>query len=140
MTLNENTIDIVFKRAEAIPVLGGMLNTTLLGGAISELPVDGTAFVGRVEHVGMEMIAFWTPNNPDDGEKLKGWVTDTYKALTDQCTGVYANFIGNEEDNKTPERLLLAFGSNLPQLRELKRKYDPHNFFHHNTNIVPAST
>ena len=30
-----------------------------------------------------------------------------------------------------------AYGPNYPRLRELKKKYDPENFFHTNVNIRP---
>jgi FAD/FMN-containing dehydrogenase len=39
-----------------------------------------------------------------------------------------------------PEEVInTAFGSNLPRLRAIKRKYDPANFFHVNYNIKPAT-
>jgi hypothetical protein len=31
----------------------------------------------------------------------------------------------------------VAYGPNLPRLRDLKSKWDPDNFFHHNVNILP---
>jgi FAD/FMN-containing dehydrogenase len=40
-----------------------------------------------------------------------------------------------ESDAANPA--LSAYGPNLPRLRELKRKWDPDNVFHHNVNIVP---
>jgi FAD/FMN-containing dehydrogenase len=32
----------------------------------------------------------------------------------------------------------VAYGPNYPRLRELKKKYDPENFFHTNVNIRPS--
>ncbi|PRP72759.1 hypothetical protein PROFUN_17134, partial [Planoprotostelium fungivorum] len=37
------------------------------------------------------------------------------------------------------ERLSRAFGNNLNQLRLVKRRYDPYNFFRHNVNVLPAT-
>jgi hypothetical protein len=31
-----------------------------------------------------------------------------------------------------------SYGANYARLVQLKRKYDPTNFFHHNRNIAPA--
>ena len=30
-----------------------------------------------------------------------------------------------------------VYGSNYPRLAQLKKKYDPENFFHLNANILP---
>ena len=46
----------------------------------------------------------------------------------------YMNYL--EEDALDPAQV--AYGPNLAKLRELKKKYDPNNFFRQNVNIVPA--
>jgi hypothetical protein len=46
----------------------------------------------------------------------------------------YLNYL--EEDAVDPAAV--AYGPNLAKLRELKKKYDPDNFFRQNVNIVPA--
>ena len=50
--------------------------------------------------------------------------------------GVYVNYLGTEGE----ERVRAAYGVNHARLREVKRKYDPHNFFRLNQNIEPAAT
>ena len=47
---------------------------------------------------------------------------------------VYVNYLGTEGDARVRE----AYGPNHPRLSEIKRKYDPHNFFRLNQNIEPA--
>ena len=42
------------------------------------------------------------------------------------------------EDDAT-DPAAVAYGPNLPRLRELKAKYDPDNVFRHNVNILPRS-
>ena len=45
------------------------------------------------------------------------------------------NFLGDEG----PERVRLAYpGATWDRLREIKRRYDPDNFFRMNQNIPPA--
>lgn len=48
--------------------------------------------------------------------------------------GVYVNFLGEEG----PERVKAAYGEEkYSRLVELKKKYDPTNFFHYNQIIKP---
>jgi FAD/FMN-containing dehydrogenase len=47
----------------------------------------------------------------------------------------YLNFLGEEG----PDRVRAAYGEEkYKKLTELKKKYDPSNFFHMNQNIKPA--
>jgi FAD/FMN-containing dehydrogenase len=46
--------------------------------------------------------------------------------------GGYVNF--NLEAEETGKQ----FGSNYDRLREIKKKYDPENFFRNNHNILPS--
>ena len=46
--------------------------------------------------------------------------------------GTYVNFLTDEEGD---DRIREAYGDNLNRLMELKRKYDPNNFFRTNKNI-----
>jgi len=49
---------------------------------------------------------------------------------------VYVNFLGDEGD----ERVRAAYGvEKYSRLAELKRRYDPTNFFHLNQNIEPVA-
>jgi FAD/FMN-containing dehydrogenase len=46
---------------------------------------------------------------------------------------VYVNLLAEDEPGRIPS----AYGTNLDRLKELKRKWDPHNRFHGNQNIAP---
>jgi hypothetical protein len=50
--------------------------------------------------------------------------------------GRYVTYLGHDEAS---DQTALAYGSNYRRLRELKKKYDPSNFFHLNQNIRPLS-
>jgi FAD/FMN-containing dehydrogenase len=47
--------------------------------------------------------------------------------------GVYVNYLGGEGE----QRVRQAYGPNLNRLAEIKRRYDPDNFFRINQNIRP---
>ena len=47
----------------------------------------------------------------------------------------YVNYL---EDDAI-DAAAVAYGSNLPRLRAIKRTYDPGNFFRHNVNVVPSN-
>jgi len=49
--------------------------------------------------------------------------------------GVYSNCMDGDEDGRS----VAAFADNLERLKVIKAKYDPHNFFNANQNIVPVA-
>jgi Berberine and berberine like len=51
--------------------------------------------------------------------------------------GASINFLGVDEGN---DRVKLSFGKNYERLSRIKAKYDPHNLFRLNANILPAET
>jgi FAD/FMN-containing dehydrogenase len=51
------------------------------------------------------------------------------------ASGRYSNYLGDDEPG---DPAAAAYGINYKRLREIKRKYDPENFFHMNQNIRPA--
>ena len=48
----------------------------------------------------------------------------------------YANYLDDEEAGDPAAE---AYGANYTQLRQLKTRFDPTNFFHINQNIRPSS-
>jgi len=63
------------------------------------------------------------------------WANDTWKALQPYSGGrIYANYLSVEGE----QAVKAAYGANYPRLAEIKRKYDPGNFFRLNQNVRPA--
>lgn len=63
------------------------------------------------------------------------WARDTYAALTPYLAPTrYVNYLAHDDPG---DLAAVAYGPNYPKLRELKRKYDPVNVFHHNVNVRP---
>ena len=105
-----------------------------LHGAAARVPVDATAFAHRKPQHDFEILSMWS--DPSDSEKNIQWTRDFYGGMERFLEkGVYVNGLGEEGG----DRVRAAYGENYSRLREVKRKYDPSNFFHHNHNIDPAS-
>jgi FAD/FMN-containing dehydrogenase len=72
--------------------------------------------------------------SPADTERGVKWARETFASLTPYLsTTRYVNYL--EDDAADPAAV--AYGPNLPRLREIKAKYDPTNFFRQNVNILP---
>ena len=68
----------------------------------------------------------------DDAAQI-AWAKTAHDALAPFSTGgTYLNYIGEDDS-----AVAAAFGANLERLKELKRKYDPANFFRLNANVAP---
>jgi len=102
-------------------------------GAIARVAPEETAFALRKNPYHFEILAFW--DDCRDDEANLDW-TISYFAETSRFSSkeVYVNSLDEDEADRIRE----AYGPNYERLRELKRKYDPDNFFRCNQNIIPA--
>ena len=105
-----------------------------LGGALGRVPEDASAFSQRDATHNLVINAVWTEDDPE-GERHTAWARDFFDALQPHARDrVYVNFLGDEG----PDRVRQAYGTaKYDRLVELKRAYDPTNFFRLNQNIQP---
>ena len=104
-----------------------------LGGAVSRVDRDATAFVER--DGGFAININGVAEDPTNDAEVTAWARACFDALTPHSTGgVYVNFLGNEGD----ERVRAAYGHAYQRLEALKARYDPDNVFRINQNIRPA--
>ncbi len=102
-----------------------------LHGALGDLPTEHSAVGNRGTHSVFNIAASW--DEPADDERNIRWARDAWQELRRFSTGgTYVNFLTDEEGE---DRIREAYGDNLDRLMELKRKYDPDNFFRTNKNI-----
>lgn len=107
----------------------------LNGGKIKEIDPAATAYAGRTDLFQLEIISAW--DDPALDADNTAWTRETFDALSQYLSGLYANFVGTVEDSKNPAKVSKGFGSNLPKLQALKAIYDPENLFRNNCNILP---
>jgi FAD/FMN-containing dehydrogenase len=73
--------------------------------------------------------------DPATVPELVGWTRAYHDALHPHSAGGgYVNMLMHDEG---PERVRASYRGNYERLAEVKRRYDPHNLFHVNQNIVP---
>ncbi len=132
--LTDEVVDILKRRFLGSPSAMSKLIVERFHGAATRYEADATAFPHRQSGYNILIIAQWMDGSKSD--ENVAWARDTYAALQPHMnTGVYANYMGDDE---TSSRVEQAFGGNYKRLQVLKRQYDPENRFHLNQNIPPA--
>jgi FAD/FMN-containing dehydrogenase len=111
---------------------GAVLMIRSLGGAFSRVDPDATAFAWRDSEV-LLLIAAFLPPDATDGDAQR--VRDLWSSLAPFTTGSYGNFV-----SRADEDALAAIypAATRARLASIKRRYDPHNVFRRNQNIVPG--
>ena len=132
--LTDDAIDTLVEHAAAVTSPRSYCIVFQLGGALARAGEDETAFSQRDAIHNVNINAVWTDDDPD-GERHVAWARDFFSAMEPHAGGcVYVNFLGDEG----AERVRQAYGDRqYERLVELKRAYDPTNFFRLNQNIEP---
>jgi len=105
----------------------------VLGGAMSKVPPDATAFFHRKSAIMVNLATLY--RNLEEKTQHEQWVTDFQKTLQQGDFGAYVNFLGNEPE----ARIHSAYpDATWERLQKVKTKYDPANIFRLNQNIPPA--
>jgi FAD/FMN-containing dehydrogenase len=114
---------------------GSMAVTQLraLGGAMSRVPEDATAFAHRKSRIMVNLAALY--EKPDEKKIHEDWVTEFAAALRQNDSGAYVNFLADVDE----AQIRSAYpGGTWERLQEVKSRYDPDNLFRLNQNIPPA--
>ena len=105
----------------------------VLGGAMARVAPEDTAFSQRDAQVLVAAMALFEIDG--DPAPSDAWTTAFYTTFIDSMTGVYANFLGAEGE----DRIRAAYPNGAYEsLAAIKRRYDPTNVFRLNQNIRPA--
>ena len=132
--LTDDAIDTLVAHASAVTSPKSYCIVFQLGGALARVGEDETAFSQRDAAHNVNINAVWTEEDPD-AERHIAWARDFFDAMQPHAGGrVYVNFLGEEGG----DRVRQAYGArSYERLVELKRAYDPTNFFRLNQNIAP---
>ncbi len=131
--LTDEVIDITVEHSQRIESPFTAFPIWQMGGAVSHLGEDDSAFSGRDAAFTYNIGA--CTEEADGFDEERQWVRDFWTALEPYQTGVYVNFLGDEGQDRVRE----SYGmEKYARLQELKRRYDPDNFFRINQNIPPS--
>lgn len=109
-----------------------MVQIRILGGAVSRVPSDATAFAHRDKQVMLSVFnTDWQPDNSEHLTRAK----QLWQALAPYAEGVYVNFLADEGEQRVHEAYPPA---TYARLVALKNRYDPTNLFNLNQNIKPT--
>jgi FAD/FMN-containing dehydrogenase len=105
----------------------------VLGGAISRVAPDATAYAHRSSRVMANVAAFY--DGPADREVRARWVDEVSALLHTGDDGAYVNFLADEGEG----RVRAAYpGATWERLSAVKATYDPENLFRRNQNVLPS--
>jgi FAD/FMN-containing dehydrogenase len=130
--LHDGLLDSMIEYGGKLPTTQCEIFIGLVAGVSNEVPADATAYSARDARFVLNVHGRWDDAAQD--ATCIGWARDFFKASAPYASlGAYVNFMTADED----ARVESAYGSNYARLRNIKKQYDPENFFHLNQNIKP---
>jgi FAD/FMN-containing dehydrogenase len=132
--LSDEVIDLIVAHANRMKSPLSAVVIEYYGGAAGRIGLSDTAFAQRQAEYDIGFMAQWTDAAETDVHVA--WARDMAEAIRPHASGGHLlNFLGEE----SLETIRAAFGANYPRLAQVKKKYDPTNFFSINQNIKPAA-
>lgn len=133
--LPDEAIDQHIEYGSRLPSMQSTMHLYPIDGAAGRVGASDTAWAYRDAKWGMVMVGV----DPDPAKKdeLISWTRAYWDALHPYSAGgAYVNMMMDDEGQ---ERVRASYRHNYERLAQIKRKYDPDNFFHINQNIKPAA-
>jgi FAD binding domain/Berberine and berberine like len=128
----DRAIDEHLKFGEQVPTLHSTMQLYPVDGAVNRVERHETAFSYR--DAKWSMVIVGVDPHPANAERITAWTKDYWAALHPYSLGgAYVNFMMDEGI----DRVKASYRDNYDRLLEIKRKYDPNNFFRINQNIKP---
>ena len=132
-TIDDDAVDALLAAMAEPSSPMTMIQIRILGGAMSRVPADATAFAHRDAAVMLLIITVY--EDPSTAPVHVAWTMALWEKLAAHDSGVYSNFLESEGDARIRAAYPVA---TYERLAEVKRHYDPGNLFRLNQNIRPS--
>src|SRR5262249_17392265 len=131
---DDPAIGLHTKYGAQLPTMHSTMHIYPINGAAGRVGAHDTAWGYR--HANFAQVVVGVDPDPQNGARISAWAKDYWLALHPHSVGGgYVNMIMDEGQ----DRVKAAYGDNYTRLSEVKAHYDPHNLFHVNQNIKPAT-
>ena len=131
--LSDGAIDAIVEYAGRLPSPYCEIFVGTMGGQTARVAPDAMAYSSRDANYVMNVHGRWESAAED--QAVITWAREFFtKSKPFASAGAYINFMTEEET----DRIAFAYGPMYKRLVELKKKYDPTNFFRMNQNIKPV--
>ncbi len=131
--LSDESIRVNIDFGSQIPTFHSTTHLYPIDGAVQEVAPEDTAWANRGARYAQVIVG--VSPEAEDAQEITAWCRNYYEALKPHSSGgAYVNFMMEEEEGRIED----SYGSNFKRLRQVKKKYDPENFFHINQNITPC--
>jgi FAD/FMN-containing dehydrogenase len=131
--INRSVAESILDHLQCSNAMMRVAQLRVLGGAMTCVPIDATAFAHRQSKIMVNLAALYS--QPDEKATHESWVDEFAAALQQEDGGAYVNFLGDEGE----ARVRAAYPkATWDRLSAIKARYDPTNFFRLNQNIPPA--
>ncbi len=101
-------------------------------GRVSRVTEAESSFPRRLDQLTYFFDVGW--RDPGLANTAISWVEASLAAMKPYSSAsTYINYLSSDK----PAAVQASYGANYQRLAAIKRKYDPHNVFHHNRNIRP---
>ena len=131
-TVDDEVLHTLVREALVFMAPGIFAQLRILGGAMSRVAADVTAFAHR-DAQAMVVVGYGAPKSAQTA-CLQASMEQIWQAIRPYSAGAYVNFMTDEGEQRIHEAYPLA---TYARLAALKRRYDPNNLFHLNQNIKP---
>jgi berberine-like enzyme len=133
--LSDDAIDAGLKAIEQSSSPFAMFHLRGLGGAMSRVAPDVTAFAHRTQKYFVAIINVWLDPS-EDGAVHEAWTASLWQKIRHEGSGVYVNFLEKEGKDRIHEAYPAA---TYERLATIKGTYDPENLFRFNQNVPPKN-
>jgi hypothetical protein len=131
--LSDGAVDAIVEYAGKLPSPQCEIFIGTIGGQTARVAPEAMAYSSRNVNYVMNVHARWETASED--KHCIVWAREFFaKSQPFAGGGAYINFMTQDET----DRIAFAYGASYKRLVEIKKKYDPANFFRMNQNIKPV--